>query len=258
MRASWGAGHAGIIIRVSFRQGATIPHQDPYALNLMEAPLAPCVNGMALFGNPSAALMSLEYRPSKLRDDRRPATQPNETWAMDFVHDQLATGQKLRVLTNRRHVLGSFSLQYKATLNEISRMMGLPGKPHDIAGRDVEAYFLSGRIKEIADETDVVNTYRIWLRYELFRGRPTEDSFKASERSLIEFTRVAAIDPIQAIKEPGRIPPVSTTCGVAHKLQADDCQAAPGARPILPNLKNEIRSGQMMIDTGQYELKVGC
>jgi len=36
---------------------------------------------------------------AKLRDDRRVATQPNETWAMDFVHDQLATGQKLRVLT---------------------------------------------------------------------------------------------------------------------------------------------------------------
>lgn len=36
---------------------------------------------------------------AKLRDDRQPATRPNETWAMDFVHDQLATGKKLRVLT---------------------------------------------------------------------------------------------------------------------------------------------------------------
>ena len=36
---------------------------------------------------------------AKLRDDRQVATRPNETWAMDFVHDQLATGQKLRVLT---------------------------------------------------------------------------------------------------------------------------------------------------------------
>jgi putative transposase len=36
---------------------------------------------------------------AKLRDDRRPATQSNESWAMDFVHDQLATGRKLRVLT---------------------------------------------------------------------------------------------------------------------------------------------------------------
>lgn len=37
---------------------------------------------------------------AKLRDDRRPATRTNEIWAMDFVHDQLATGRKLRVLTS--------------------------------------------------------------------------------------------------------------------------------------------------------------
>ena len=36
---------------------------------------------------------------AKLRDDRAPATRPNDVWAMDFVHDQLATGQKIRVLT---------------------------------------------------------------------------------------------------------------------------------------------------------------
>lgn len=35
---------------------------------------------------------------AKLRDDRSPAVRANETWAMDFVHDQLATGRKLRVL----------------------------------------------------------------------------------------------------------------------------------------------------------------
>jgi putative transposase len=36
---------------------------------------------------------------AKLREDRCAATQPNETWAMDFVHVPLATGRKLRVLT---------------------------------------------------------------------------------------------------------------------------------------------------------------
>jgi putative transposase len=36
---------------------------------------------------------------AKLRDDRVLATRPNGVWAMDFVHDQLATGKKIRVLT---------------------------------------------------------------------------------------------------------------------------------------------------------------
>lgn len=36
---------------------------------------------------------------AKLREDRTDARRPHETWAMDFVHDQLATGRKLRILT---------------------------------------------------------------------------------------------------------------------------------------------------------------
>ena len=36
---------------------------------------------------------------AKLREDRCPALVPNQTWAMDFVHDQLAMGTKIRVLT---------------------------------------------------------------------------------------------------------------------------------------------------------------
>lgn len=36
---------------------------------------------------------------AKLREGRAPASRPNDVWAMDFVHDQLATGRKIRVLT---------------------------------------------------------------------------------------------------------------------------------------------------------------
>jgi len=36
---------------------------------------------------------------AKLREDRHAATRPNDVWAMDFLHDQLATGRKIRVLT---------------------------------------------------------------------------------------------------------------------------------------------------------------
>jgi putative transposase len=36
---------------------------------------------------------------AKLRVDRQEAAGPDEVWAMDFVHDQLALGKKLRIPT---------------------------------------------------------------------------------------------------------------------------------------------------------------
>jgi putative transposase len=36
---------------------------------------------------------------AKLRDDRSAATAANQVWAMDFVHDQLFDGRKIRALT---------------------------------------------------------------------------------------------------------------------------------------------------------------
>ena len=86
-------------------------------------------------------------------------------------------------------VLSSFAPGAKATLHELCRVMGLPGKPDDIDGGEVEKYFHEGRIKEIADycESDVVNTYRVWLRYELFLGKLTSAGYEASEANLHDF-----------------------------------------------------------------------
>jgi predicted PolB exonuclease-like 3'-5' exonuclease len=88
-------------------------------------------------------------------------------------------------------VLSSFSSQGKATLHELCRVMGLPGKPNGITGAEVEKYYRDGHIREIAEycESDVVNTYRVRLRYELFRGRLAENEFAASEASLIDFIK---------------------------------------------------------------------
>jgi Predicted 3'-5' exonuclease related to the exonuclease domain of PolB len=71
------------------------------------------------------------------------------------------------------------------------RIMGMPGKPDGIDGGQVEKYFKEGRVKVIAEycESDVVNTYRVWLRYELFRGQLTETTHRASELSLMEFIK---------------------------------------------------------------------
>ena len=53
-------------------------------------------------------------------------------------------------------------------------------------GGEVERYFHEGKIKEIADyrESDIVNTYREWLRYQLFRGILSQDAFEASQQNL--------------------------------------------------------------------------
>jgi predicted PolB exonuclease-like 3'-5' exonuclease len=68
----------------------------------------------------------------------------------------------------------------------------LPGKPKGFDGSEVERYFREGKIKEIADycETDVVRTYQMWLRYELFRGTLSRNEFEASERNLASFITV--------------------------------------------------------------------
>src|SRR5262249_50109325 len=86
-------------------------------------------------------------------------------------------------------VFSSFSPQGKATLHEISRAMGLPGKPKGFDGREVERYLREGKIKEIAEycETDVVGNYQVWLRYELFRGTLSQNAFELSQRNLANF-----------------------------------------------------------------------
>jgi predicted PolB exonuclease-like 3'-5' exonuclease len=104
-------------------------------------------------------------------------------------------------------VLSSFSPQNKASLHELCRVLGVPGKPDGIAGADVEKYCREGRITDVAAycETDVVNTYRVWLRYEMFRGRLTENGLRASEANLSDYIRshtntkphLAYVQPVQ-------------------------------------------------------------
>jgi predicted PolB exonuclease-like 3'-5' exonuclease len=46
-------------------------------------------------------------------------------------------------------VLSSFAPHTKASLNELSKIMGMPGKPDDIDGSEVERYFSRGRLKKL-------------------------------------------------------------------------------------------------------------
>jgi 3'-5' exonuclease len=118
-----------------------------------------------------------------------------------MVHRVAAPGLSSRPYFNRYtedavdlcDVLSSFSPQGKPTLHELCRVM-VPGKPDGINGAEVEKFYLDGRIREIAEycESDVVNTCRVWLRYELFRGRLSIGEFQSSEANLIDFLRRAA------------------------------------------------------------------
>jgi 3'-5' exonuclease len=86
-------------------------------------------------------------------------------------------------------VLACFDNRGKMSLNDFCRALGYPGKPDDIDGSQVAAYVVAGRITEVAAyaETDVVSTYRLYLRYELFRGALTRNGFEASEANLTTF-----------------------------------------------------------------------
>src|SRR6478672_3058732 len=116
-----------------------------------------------------------------------------------MINEVSAPGLSVRPYFNRYtedaldlcDVLSSFAPHTKPSLNELSRIMGMPGKPSGIDGSEVERYFLEGKIKEIAEycETDIVNTYRVWLRYELFVGRLSPIQFQFSEQKLEEFIR---------------------------------------------------------------------
>jgi len=71
--------------------------------------------------------------------------------------------------------LSGYQARATAPLNEIALLLGLPGKMGH-SGAEVWDQYLAGRIGEIRDycETDVLNTYLIFLRFELMRGNLDE------------------------------------------------------------------------------------
>ncbi|HEX4241739.1 MAG TPA: 3'-5' exonuclease [Steroidobacteraceae bacterium] len=68
-------------------------------------------------------------------------------------------------------ILSGFQGRGRASLNDIATLLGFPGKL-GMDGADVWPAYLAGGLKRIRDycETDVLNTYLIYLRFELIRG----------------------------------------------------------------------------------------
>jgi 3'-5' exonuclease len=69
-------------------------------------------------------------------------------------------------------ILSGFQGRGRASLQDVACLLGLPGKL-GMQGSQVWEVFLEGGLKRIRDycETDVLNTYLIYLRFELLRGR---------------------------------------------------------------------------------------
>lgn len=83
-----------LCLRYGYRRVHVLLVRDGWAINIKRTP--------RLYNELDLQLRNKTPKrrvKAKLREDRSEATRCDQTWAMDFVHDQLATGKKLRILT---------------------------------------------------------------------------------------------------------------------------------------------------------------
>ena len=76
-------------------------------------------------------------------------------------------------------ILAGFNLRAAAPLDQIAVMLGFPGKL-GMSGAAVWDNYLDGGLEGIRNycETDVLNTYLVYLRWELIRGNLTKESYQ--------------------------------------------------------------------------------
>lgn len=89
-------------------------------------------------------------------------------------------------------VLSGYQPRARASLSSIAGLLGLPGKL-GFSGDKVADAFLAGEILEIRRycETDVLNTYLIYLRFELMRGNLTRERYAEEVERAKAFLRAA-------------------------------------------------------------------
>ncbi len=74
--------------------------------------------------------------------------------------------------------IAEFGVVRGLNLNILCSMMGIPGK-FDVSGDEVHKLYYESKIKEIQEycESDVLNTYWLYLKYELLKGNITKDDY---------------------------------------------------------------------------------
>lgn len=87
--------------------------------------------------------------------------------------------------TDLMDVLAGYQVRANAPLDEIAVMLGFPGKM-GVSGADVWDEFQAGNLQGIRNycETDVLNTYLIYLRFELIRGNLTKEAWDKEQEIL--------------------------------------------------------------------------
>lgn len=85
-------------------------------------------------------------------------------------------------------VIASYNPRANAPLDKIASMLGYPGKM-GMSGAKVWETFHQGNLKAIRDycETDVLNTYLVYLRFEVMRGNLSQQDLEAEEQKLKEY-----------------------------------------------------------------------
>lgn len=75
-------------------------------------------------------------------------------------------------------IIAGYQNKAFAPLDDLSTMLGFPGKM-GMSGSKVWEHYFSGQIKSIRDycETDVLNTFCVYLRFELMRGIINQDEY---------------------------------------------------------------------------------
>ncbi|HIO96647.1 MAG TPA: 3'-5' exonuclease [Leucothrix sp.] len=81
--------------------------------------------------------------------------------------------------TDLKDVLASYNHNASAPLDHIAKLLGFPGEVASIKGSGWDAY-QSGNLKNIRyhGETNVLNTYLVYLRYQLMRGEINADDLE--------------------------------------------------------------------------------
>jgi predicted PolB exonuclease-like 3'-5' exonuclease len=89
--------------------------------------------------------------------------------------------------TDLMDVLSGYEGRAVAPLDQIAGVCGFPGKM-GMSGDKVWDYFMEGDVGAIRNycETDVLNTYLVFLRYELMRGRKSRQGYEESCKNLRE------------------------------------------------------------------------